>query len=197
VVRATLSIPRYAIAIEQFGGNDNPDRGDAYKGACTDALSKCASYLGIGMDVYKGLYDPGAGHNGASSATRTPAPAARSTDNGSQSSGAPPTSLTSRNMAARFSSMRTVLGAREYSEILGRHGFREVTGIPSLVKAREVYRLLLDAFRIRFGETRKALGGPEYAKILRELRLHPKAKLNPDQAVRVFNHMEETLNARQ
>jgi hypothetical protein len=46
VVRATLSIPRYSIAIEQFGGNDNPDRGDAYKGACTDALSKCASYLG-------------------------------------------------------------------------------------------------------------------------------------------------------
>jgi hypothetical protein len=46
VVRATLSIPKYAIAIEQFGGNDNPDRGDAYKGACTDALSKCASYLG-------------------------------------------------------------------------------------------------------------------------------------------------------
>src|SRR5580658_8944517 len=40
VVRATLSVPRYAIAIEQFGGNDNPDRGDAYKGACTDALSK-------------------------------------------------------------------------------------------------------------------------------------------------------------
>ena len=197
VVRATLSIPRYAIAIEQFGGNDNPDRGDAYKGACTDALSKCASYLGIGMDVYKGLYDPGAGHNGASSATPTPAQTARSTDNSSKSSGAPPTGLTSRNMAARFSSMRTVLGAREYSEILGRHGFREVTGIPSLEKAREVYRLLLDAFRIRFGETRKALAGPEYAKILRELRLHPKAKLNPDQAVRVFNQMEETLNARQ
>jgi hypothetical protein len=27
--------------------------------------------------------------------------------------------------------------------------------------------------------------------------LHPKAKLSPDQAVRVFNHMEETLNGRQ
>ena len=160
VVRATLSIPRYAIAIEQFGGNDNPDRGDAYKGACTDALSKCASYLGIGMDVYKGLYEqPGAGPpDGASSATRAPAPTARSTQNGAQSSGAPPTGLTSRNMASRFSSLRTVLGAREYSEILGRHGFREVTGIPSLEKAREVYRVLLDAFRIRFGETRKALG---------------------------------------
>jgi Rad52/22 family double-strand break repair protein len=199
VVRATLSIPQYAIAIEQFGGNDNPDRGDAYKGACTDALSKCASYLGIGMDVYKGLYEqPGAGpQNGASSATRTPAPTATSRQNGAQSSGAPATGLTSQNMAARFSSMRTVLGAREYSEILGRHGFREVTGIPSLEKAREVYRVLLDAFRIPFGETRKALGSSEYAKILRELRLHPKAKLNPDQAVRVFNHMEETLNARQ
>jgi hypothetical protein len=28
------------------------------------------------------------------------------------------------------------------------------------------------------------------------LRLNPKAKLNPDQAVRVFNRIEETLNAR-
>ena len=100
-------------------------------------------------------------------------------------------------MAGRFSSMRTVLGAREYSEILGRHGYREVTGIPSLEKAREVYRVLLDAFRARFGEAKRALGAGEYAAILRELRLNPKAKLNPDQAVRVFNHMEETLNARQ
>ena len=195
VVRATLAIPRYAIAIEQFGGNDNPDRGDAYKGACTDALSKCASYLGIGMDVYKGLYENlGAGRqNGASTATRTPAPKETS----AQSSGAPPTGLTGRNMAARFSSMRTVLGAREYSDILGRQGCREVTGIPSLEKAREVYQLLLDAFRTRFGDAKKALGGSEYTKILRELRLHPKARLNPDQAVRVFNRMEETLNVRQ
>ena len=54
VVRATLSIPKYAIAIEQFGGNDNPDRGDAYKGACTDALSKCASYWGSGWTCIRG-----------------------------------------------------------------------------------------------------------------------------------------------
>src|SRR5579863_601416 len=95
VVRATLAIPRYAIAIEQFGGNDNPDRGDAYKGACTDALSKCASYLGIGMDVYKGLYEnPGAG--------RTPAPKAPPAQNSGRSSDAAPTGLTGRNMAARF-----------------------------------------------------------------------------------------------
>jgi len=203
VVRATLSVPRYAIAIEQFGGNDNPDRGDAYKGACTDALSKCASYLGIGMDVYKGLYEQGprdcsaGGLNGARPGTPKPAPRATSPQNGAQSSGASPTGLTSRNMAGRFSGMRTVLGAREYGDILGRYGYREVTGIPSLEKAREVYRVLLDAFRARFGEAKRALSSGEYANILRELRLNPKAKLNPDQAVRVFNNMEATLNARQ
>jgi hypothetical protein len=203
VVRATLSVPRYAIAIEQFGGNDNPDRGDAYKGACTDALSKCASYLGIGMDVYKGLYEQGprdcsaGGQNGARPGTPKSAPRATSPQNGAHSSGASPTGLTSRNMAGRFSSMRTVLGAREYSDILGRHGYRDVTGIPSLEKAREVYPVLLDAFRARFGEAKRALTSGEYTNILRELRLNPKAKLNPDQAVRVFNHMEETLNAKQ
>ena len=52
-------------------------------------------------------------------------------------------------------------------------------------------------FRARFGEAKKALGSSEYTKILRELRLHPKARLNPDQAVRIFNRMEETLNVRQ
>jgi hypothetical protein len=203
VVRATLSVPRYAIAIEQFGGNDNPDRGDAYKGACTDALSKCASYLGIGMDVYKGLYDErprdcGASRqNGARLATTSPAPTSTSAQNGSHRNGTSPTGLTSRNMAARFSSMRTVLGAREYSEILGRHGYSDVMGIPSIEKAREVYGVLLDAFRVRFGEAKRALSSGEYTQILRDLRLNPKAKLNPDLAVRVFNRMEETLNVRQ
>jgi hypothetical protein len=33
----SLTICRHA-----FGGNDNKDRGDAYKGACTDALTKAA-----------------------------------------------------------------------------------------------------------------------------------------------------------
>lgn len=55
VVQSWLRIPEYGIEIEAFGGNDNADRGDAYKGACTDALTKMASALEIGMDVYKGL----------------------------------------------------------------------------------------------------------------------------------------------
>ena len=54
VVKGELTIPEYGIRREAFGGNDNEDLGDAYKGACTDALSKMASAIGIGMDVYKG-----------------------------------------------------------------------------------------------------------------------------------------------
>jgi Rad52/22 family double-strand break repair protein len=54
VVRVVLSVPEYGIRLEQFGGSDNEDRGDAYKGAVTDALSKIGSYLGIAIDVYKG-----------------------------------------------------------------------------------------------------------------------------------------------
>jgi hypothetical protein len=50
---------------------------------------------------------------------------------------------------------------------------------------------------VHFGEAKRALGNAEYVKILSELRLNPKAKLNPEQAVRVFNRMEETLNVRQ
>ena len=42
------------IRREQYGGNDNQDFGDAFKGAVTDGLTKCASYIGVGADVYKG-----------------------------------------------------------------------------------------------------------------------------------------------
>ena len=55
VVHSYLTIPEYGIALDNFGGNDNVDEGDAWKGAATDALTKMASYLGIGMNVYKGL----------------------------------------------------------------------------------------------------------------------------------------------
>ena len=61
VVKVELSIPEYGIYYESFGGNDNGgetsknfDLGDAYKGATTDAITKIGSYLGIGIDVFKG-----------------------------------------------------------------------------------------------------------------------------------------------
>jgi len=59
VVHSTLEIPEYGIKLENFGGNDNVDEGDAWKGAATDALTKMASYLGIGMDVFKGKANTG------------------------------------------------------------------------------------------------------------------------------------------
>ncbi|MBQ1970181.1 MAG: hypothetical protein II221_03180 [Paludibacteraceae bacterium] len=53
VVKLTLDIPAYGIHYECFGGNDNADFGDAYKGATTDALTKIGSWLGIGAHVWK------------------------------------------------------------------------------------------------------------------------------------------------
>jgi hypothetical protein len=58
VVKSTFEAKEYGITIRDiFGGNDNADLGDAYKGACTDALTKIGSYLGVGMDIFKGLSD--------------------------------------------------------------------------------------------------------------------------------------------
>ncbi len=60
VIKATFEAQEYGVLIPDiFGGNDNSDLGDAYKGACSDALTKIGSYLGVGMDVYKGLADKG------------------------------------------------------------------------------------------------------------------------------------------
>jgi len=52
IAKGVLTVPELGVKVEQFGGNDNPDRGDAYKGACTDALTKCASYIGVGLGVW-------------------------------------------------------------------------------------------------------------------------------------------------
>lgn len=54
VCKVTLTIPDYGIEYECFGGNDNADLGDAYKGATTDALTKIASWMGIGGEVFRG-----------------------------------------------------------------------------------------------------------------------------------------------
>ncbi len=60
IVKGYLFVPKYSISLTNFGGNDNGgsasknfDQGDAYKGACTDALTKMASYLGIGAHVWR------------------------------------------------------------------------------------------------------------------------------------------------
>lgn len=53
-VKGRLAIEKYGILIEQFGGSTNEDKGDALKGGGTDALTKIASYLGVGASIYKG-----------------------------------------------------------------------------------------------------------------------------------------------
>lgn len=53
-VKGKLAIPAENIIIEQYGGSSNDDRGDALKGGATDALTKIASYLNIGAEIYKG-----------------------------------------------------------------------------------------------------------------------------------------------
>ncbi len=67
VVKGTLIVPEHNIHLEQFGGNDNKDVGDAYKGASTDALTKISSYLGIGASVYKGAGNTTNSHDNAKS----------------------------------------------------------------------------------------------------------------------------------
>lgn len=65
VVKVTLEIPKIDAYYESYGGNDNGgsnnknfDLGDAFKGATTDAITKIGSYLGIGIDVFKGEAAP-------------------------------------------------------------------------------------------------------------------------------------------
>lgn len=53
-VKGRLTIPTYGVLLEQFGGSTNDDKGDTLKGGATDALTKIASYLGIGAEIYKG-----------------------------------------------------------------------------------------------------------------------------------------------
>lgn len=53
VIKTRFEVPYYDIYYECYGGNDNPDLGDAYKGAVTDAITKIGSWLGIGAHVWK------------------------------------------------------------------------------------------------------------------------------------------------
>lgn len=69
VVKLTLDIPAYGIHYECYGGNDNADYGDAFKGATTDALTKIGSWMGIGAHVWKN--DP----TGAKTTAPQPQPA--------------------------------------------------------------------------------------------------------------------------
>lgn len=52
-VQLFFTVEKYGLHKENFGGSDNVDLGDALKGARTDALTKIASELGVGLEIYK------------------------------------------------------------------------------------------------------------------------------------------------
>lgn len=58
VTKTCFEVEEYGIHLEVYGGNDNADLGDAYKGSMTDALTKIGSYLGIGAHVWKNQATP-------------------------------------------------------------------------------------------------------------------------------------------
>ena len=57
VMRVTMRLLDYPwFQAWSYGGNDNADLGDAYKGAVSDAVSKiCAVHFHVALDVYTGL----------------------------------------------------------------------------------------------------------------------------------------------
>lgn len=76
VVKSELTFEEYLGYYEAFGGNDNADLGDAYKGACTDALTKIGSFLGVAMEVFKGQGNTAPQEEPKPQPKATPAPAA-------------------------------------------------------------------------------------------------------------------------
>lgn len=54
VCHVTLSVPEYGIHYECEAGSMNEEEGDSKKGAITDSITKIASWLGIGYEIYCG-----------------------------------------------------------------------------------------------------------------------------------------------
>ena len=56
VAKTIFTVPEHDIYYECIASSTNSDPGDAAKGATTDAITKIASWIGIGIDVYKGKH---------------------------------------------------------------------------------------------------------------------------------------------
>ena len=54
IAKTIFTVPAHDIYYECIASSTNSDPGDAAKGATTDAITKIASWIGIGIDVYKG-----------------------------------------------------------------------------------------------------------------------------------------------
>lgn len=57
ILKTIFQVTDYNIYYESIASSVNDDPGDACKGATTDAITKICSYIGIGIDVFKGQHD--------------------------------------------------------------------------------------------------------------------------------------------
>lgn len=71
-VHTEFSVPSIGIHLECVAGSTNDDLGDALKGGTTDGITKIASYLGIGADIWRGSQPK--------APTKTPAAPAKKTE---------------------------------------------------------------------------------------------------------------------
>jgi hypothetical protein len=132
VIKATFQAPEYGIIVPDiFGGNDNQDRGDAFKGACTDALTKIGSYLGVGMDVYKGLHEIPKGQPKPAKKTQTEEkPAEATTEKGDFVS----------LMDKRGAELDELVGAEMYKIMLEKAGFKSAKDIKTRVSQGDLWK---------------------------------------------------------
>jgi hypothetical protein len=164
VMKVVLKVPVYGIRIEQYGGSENEDAGDAYKGAVTDALGKIASYLGVGIDVYKGGGPTKSNPRGKAVSPR-PTSAAPIDSGGhpigtqaaadfvaqqkiaelSGQKSAPGTSphWNRVDMRRSFAAIRERLGEFDYMGVLEKFGVKKAEDFRKRDVARECYRQLL------------------------------------------------------
>jgi len=54
LMKTILEVPAYGIYYECVAGSTNDDEGDSAKGGTTDGITKICSWLGIGIEVFKG-----------------------------------------------------------------------------------------------------------------------------------------------
>jgi len=79
LAKTIFEVPVYGIYYECVASSTNDDLGDAAKGAATDAITKIGSYIGIGIDVFKGKQTHKTQHKPQSQPQSAPATTARPT----------------------------------------------------------------------------------------------------------------------
>jgi Rad52/22 family double-strand break repair protein len=195
VVKCCLTVKAYGLMREQFGGNSNYDRGDAYKSACSDALGKCASQLGIGSYVYKGLVRPRARE------TTTPGSSTNLADARAPEHPERPRSRNgttdpkSRNHLYWFEEMKRVLGAHPCEEVFRERGIRDASEIRHLAEARDLFRQLVTIFDRQYLEVRSNLPDGEYKAVLETLKYQPDPPdLSLTQRLKIYELMKKAAS---